>query len=552
MIIPPGQGVSPGLVKTNGPRHNPAMSAPRSFSASTAATGVLALLLAACAAPPVPAPAPTRPPAPVAAPTAQGADLTRYHWLNRLTWGASTSALAQAAGQDTAVLLARQLSKGQATLPVAAQSQVDVMTLSQKPFAPLMIELEQRRRDADALKNDDEKKAAQQAYQQELNRLAREAASRHILRALYSSRQLQEQMTWFWLNHFSVSQGKANIRAMVGDYEDSAIRPHALGRFRDLLGAATLHPAMLRYLDNEQNAVNRINENLARELMELHTLGVDGPYSQKDVQELARVLTGVGINLTNTDTPVGRRELQAYYVRRGVMEFHPGRHDFNPKTLLGQPLQQRGLAELDEALDRLARHPATARFVSRKLAQYWLADNPPPALVERMAQAFIASDGDIAVTLRTLLSSPEFAQGAGLKFKDPMRYVISALRLAYDDRVILNTGPVLNWLNRLGQPLYGRQTPDGWPLDEGAWAGPGQMTVRFEVARNIGSGSAGLFRSEGPSPQEVPAFPQLANALYYQTLQYGLGTSTRTALAQAGSPQDWNTFLLSSPELMRR
>ena len=426
------------------------------------------------------------------------------------------------------------------------------MTLSQKPFAPLMIELEQRRRDADALKNDDEKKAAQQAYQQELNRLAREAASRHILRALYSSRQLQEQMTWFWLNHFSVSQGKANIRAMVGDYEDSAIRPHALGRFRDLLGAATLHPAMLRYLDNEQNAVNRINENLARELMELHTLGVDGPYSQKDVQELARVLTGVGINLTNTDTPVGRRELQAYYVRRGVMEFHPGRHDFTPKTLLGQPLQQRGLAELDEALDRLARHPATARFVSRKLAQYWLADNPSPALVERMAQAFSASDGDIAVTLRTLLSSPEFAQGAGLKFKDPMRYVISALRLAYDDRVILNTGPVLNWLNRLGQPLYGRQTPDGWPLDEGAWAGPGQMTVRFEVARNIGSGSAGLFRSEGPSPQEVPAFPQLANALYYQTLQYGLGSSTRTALAQAGSPQDWNTFLLSSPELMRR
>jgi uncharacterized protein (DUF1800 family) len=533
------------------------MSAPRPFRASTAIGWGLALLLAACAAPPVPAPAPIAAKAPAGlaalpAPAGANTDLARYHWLNRLTWGASSTALAQAAGQTSTSLLDQQLAKGPAALPAAVQSQIAALTLSQQPFPELMFALEQRRRDADALKNDDAKKAAQQAYQQELNRLAREAASRHVLRALYSPRQLQEQMSWFWLNHFSVFQNKANLRAMVGDYEDSAIRPHALGRFRDLLGAAALHPAMLRYLDNEQNAVNRVNENLARELMELHTLGVDGPYSQKDVQELARVLTGAGVNLSPTDTPVGRRELQGYYVRRGVFEFHPGRHDFGPKTLLGQPLQQRGLAELDEALDRLASHPATARFVSRKLAQYWLSDNPPPALVERTAQAFIASGGEIAVTLRTLLGSPEFAQGAGQKFKDPMRYVVSALRLAYDDRVILNTGPVLNWLNRLGQPLYGRQTPDGWPLDEGAWASPGQMTVRFEVARAIGSGSAGLFRSEGPTPQEVPAFPQLSNALYYQALQHNLGSSTRAALAQAGSPQEWNTFLLSSPELMRR
>jgi uncharacterized protein (DUF1800 family) len=543
------------------------MTATRPFISSRASSWGLALLLSACATPPTSttstATAPQGAPTPTAvklspaalatgSTSAQSADHLRYHWLNRLTWGASSSGLAQAAGQDPSALLARQLIPGPATLPAAAQNQISALTLSQKPFPALMIELEQRRRDADALKNDDAKKAAQQAYQQELNRLAREAASRHVLRALYSPDQLQEQMTWFWLNHFSVFQNRANLRAMVGDYEDTAIRPHALGRFRDLLGATALHPAMLRYLDNEQNAVNRVNENLARELMELHTLGVDGPYSQKDVQELARVLTGAGVNLSPTDTPVGRRELQGYYVRRGVFEFHPGRHDFGPKTLLGQPLQQRGLAELDEALDRLARHPATARFVSRKLMQYWLADNPPPALVERTAQAFIASDGDIAVTLRTLLGSPEFAQGAGQKFKDPMRYVVSALRLAYDDRVILNTGPVLNWLNRMGQPLYGRQTPDGWPLNEGAWASPGQMTVRFEVARAIGSGSAGLFRSEGPTPQEVPAFPQLANALYYQALQHNLGSSTRAALAQAGSPQEWATFLLSSPELMRR
>jgi uncharacterized protein (DUF1800 family) len=164
-------------------------------------------------------------------------DLARYHWLNRLTWGASSSALTQAAGQTNTSLLDQQLAKGPATLPAAVQSQIAALTLSQQPFTALMFALEQRRRDADALKNDDAKKAAQQAYQQELNRLAREAASRHVLRALYSQGQLQEQMTWFWLNHFSVFQNKANLRAMVGDYEDTAIRPHALGRFRDLLGA---------------------------------------------------------------------------------------------------------------------------------------------------------------------------------------------------------------------------------------------------------------------------------------------------------------------------
>jgi uncharacterized protein (DUF1800 family) len=183
---------------------------------------------------------------------------------------AAQIALAQAAGKDFNTLLAEQLAPGPAPLPAAAQAQIDALTLSQQGFTPLMFDLEQRRRAADALKNDDEKRAAQQAYQQELTRLAREAASRHLLRALYSPRQVQEQMTWFWLNHFSVFQNKANIRAMVGDYEDTAIRPHALGRFRDLLGAAALHPAMLRYLDNEQNALNRGNENLARELMELH------------------------------------------------------------------------------------------------------------------------------------------------------------------------------------------------------------------------------------------------------------------------------------------
>ncbi|TAM47565.1 MAG: DUF1800 family protein, partial [Burkholderiaceae bacterium] len=214
--------------------------------------------------------------------------------------------------------------------------------------------------------------------------------------------------------------------------------------------------------------------------------------------------------------------------------------------------RSQGLAEFEEALDRLARAPATAHFISRKLAVYWMSDSPPPALVERMVQTFAHSDGDIAATLRTLFTAPEFARAADRKFKDPMRYVVSSVRLAYDGRVILNAGPMINWLARMGEPLYGHQTPDGYPMTEADWASPGQMETRFEVARAIGSGSAGLFRTEGPQPMQRPAFPQLANALSYEAMAQTLGPATRQALAQAASPQEWNTLLLSSPEFMNR
>ena len=215
-------------------------------------------------------------------------------------------------------------------------------------------------------------------------------------------------------------------------------------------------------------------------------------------------------------------------------------------------MRGRGLAELGEAIDRLSRHPATARFICGKLAVYFVSDNPPAALVARMSQTFQRTDGDIAATMRTLLTSAEFTQSLGHKFKDPLHYVVSAIRLAYDDKPILNVAPMLNWLNRMGEPLYGRQTPDGYPLVEAAWASPGQMTTRFEIARAIGSGNAGLFKTDEAQPQERPAFPQLANSLYFQSLQKTLSPATRQALDQAGSQQEWNTFLLSSPEMMHR
>jgi uncharacterized protein (DUF1800 family) len=154
--------------------------------------------------------------------------------------------------------------------------------------------------------------------------------------------------------------------------------------------------------------------------------------------------------------------------------------------------------------------------------------------------------------LASLFASPEFTASLGLKFKDPVHYVVSAVRLAYDDKPILNAGPMINWLNRMAEPLYGRQTPDGYPLTNVAWASPGQMATRFEIAKAIGTGNAGLFRSEGPTVVERAAFPQLSNALFYESLQPKLSQQTREALEMASSPQEWNVFLLASPEFMNR
>ncbi len=480
--------------------------------------------------------------------------------INRVSWGANTSAARTFLQMSRREWLQGQLHPSAAAaadarvgLPAAALAQIDAMTITAKPLADLVVEMEQQRRDADALTDDDAKKAAQQAYQQAMSRLSREATTRVLLRALYSPQQLQEQMSWFWSNHFSVHQYKSNLRVLVGDFEQQALRPRALGKFSDLLIAATTHPAMLRYLDNEQNAAGHLNENHARELMELHTLGVDGGYSQRDVQELARVLTGLGVRLTPTpELPRLRPDQQALYKRQGLTEFNPARHDMGTKTLLGQATQGRGWDEILDTLRRLARHPATGRFISRKLAQYFVGETPPPDLVAAMAKAFERTDGDIGLTLQTLFVASAYEDAAPSKFKDPMRFVVSAVRLAYDERVVLNTAPMLNWLNRLGEAPFNRPTPDGYPLAQADWSGSGQLAVRFEVARAIGGGSSGLFKPDSPEAAELPAFPLLANPLYYSAIEPTLGERTRAALAQASSPQEWNALLLSSPEFMMR
>lgn len=472
--------------------------------------------------------------------------------LNRITWGtnASTSQQLQAMGMDR--FLDQQL-RGRATLlPAQIQSQIDGMTITQRPFDAMILDLEVRREESAKLKGTDD--TLRKEYQQELNRLAREAASRTLLRAVYSPNQMQEQMTWFWMNHFNLSNQKHNLRAMLGDFEEHAIRPYALGNFRDLLRATVMHPAMLRYLDNEHNAVNRSNENYARELMELHTMGVGSGYTQRDVQELARVLTGVGVNLSK-DTPRLRPEFQRAYVRKGLFEFNPQRHDFGDKQMLGKTIHGRGLSEIEEVLSLLSREPATARFISHKLAVYFVSDTPSPALVENMAQQFLHTDGDIPSVLRTMFEAPEFVASLGSKFKDPVHYVVSSVRLAYDGVTLMNTVPMLNWLNTMGQQPNGRQTPDGYSLTESAWASPGQMTTRFDIAKAIASGSAGLFKAENQEtnvrPQDLPR-PSLANSDYVKNWLKSFSVSTQQALKQAGTPQEWNAFFLATPEMMRR
>jgi uncharacterized protein (DUF1800 family) len=471
--------------------------------------------------------------------------------MDRLTWGVTTSDAEHLRTVGTERWLDEQLHPKEQPLPPSVTSQIEAMPdVHRLPF-DVANAFDQQSRAANQLADPEQKKAAQQAFQQAMNDRGRQAAARSILRALYAPDQLRERMVWFWFNHFNVHLYKANIRVMIGDYEDRAIRPFATERFRDLLSATLRHPAMLRYLDNADNAVGHLNENYAREIMELHTMGVGSGYTQTDVEELARILTGVGIDLKNED-PKLKPEQQAQLLREGAFEFNPARHDYGDKVLLGHPIRGRGLAEVDEALDILCRQPATATRIAQKLATYFVSDTPPAALVQRMAQTFQKTDGDIAAVLSAMVHAPEFTASlkSGTKFKDSVQYVLSAVRMAYDDKVILNTNPIQNWLNRLAEGLFNRPTPDGYPLTSATWNGPGQMMVRFEIARQIGSGSSGLFKPDVPNATDQPAFPLIQNALYFGSLRQTLSPTTQAALDQAVSPQDWNTLFLSSPEFM--
>lgn len=323
-----------------------------------------------------------------------------------------------------------------------------------------------------------------------LNLALAEVGSAKLLRAVTSERQLYEQMVDFWENHFSVFSGKGQTRLFIPAYDRDAIRPRALGRFRDLLGAVAKSPAMLFYLDNAQSVADSahrtlrgvrfaplrrgrgLNENYARELMELHTLGVDGGYTQNDVVEVARALTGWTID-----------------PREGVFVFRPAAHDADVKTVLGRTLPAgRGMEDGEDVLDILARHPSTARHVTRKLAIRFVSDSPPPALVDRCAAVFTSRDGDIRETLQCVITSPEFFSRAAYraKVKTPLELVASAFRAT--GAVPDATPRASQQVARLGQPAFGRQTPDGWPDRGEEWMNAGAMVNRVNFGLAVASG----------------------------------------------------------------
>jgi uncharacterized protein (DUF1800 family) len=363
----------------------------------------------------------------------------------------------------------------------------------------------------------------QRMLQQRQQNVVGELSQAKVLRAALSERQLEEVLVDFWFNHFNVFIGKGQVRQYITEYEREAIRPYVLGNFRDMLGATAHHPAMLFYLDNfqsrapasamglapdvkqrlanprltsqqRQQMVDRLmqqrppqgrqqgglNENYARELMELHTLGVDAGYTQQDVVEVARILTGWTID---------RPQQGGGFVFRAQM------HDGGKKVVLGKTFNPGGESEGEKLLDMLASHPATARHIAFKLAQRFIADEPPAALVDRIAKRFLDTKGDLREVTRAVITSPEFFDDKyyAAKTKTPLEFVISAVRATNAN--ITNAQPLIAALRDMGMPLYGAQPPTGYSMTADAWVNTGALLARMNF---------GLQLMNGGVPQRAP------------------------------------------------
>lgn len=424
--------------------------------------------------------------------------------------------------------------------------------------------------------------------------ISNELMQAKLLRETYSERQLEEVMTDFWLNHFNVFIGKGADRYLLTSYERDVIRPRAMGKFEDLLVATAKSPAMLFYLDNwlsvgphsrfalgiperpfrrgyyrrfpppqrrpqrPQNRERRgLNENYGRELMELHTLGVNGGYTQRDVTEVARVLTGWTI-----DQPR----------KGGEFKFEDRMHEPGTKIVLGHKIKEKGEKEGMEVLHILAHHPSTAKFICTKLAQRFVSDDPPPALVNRMAETFLKKDGDIREVLRTMFRSPEFwaADTYRAKVKTPLEFVVSAARATGAD--IHDATPLVRALNGMGMMPYGMQPPTGYSMKADAWVNSSALLARMNFALSLSSGKVKGIEFDlnsllGPQP---PADAQATVATLESTLLAGdVSRQTHdTILKQLQDPQVAQRrlddpartpnaaaitgLLLGSPEFQRR
>ena len=486
-------------------------------------------------------------------------------WLNRFGYGADRASLAATVGQTPQHLL-QQAIHGPVHYPPALAA-----VLAASPAAQPLSVLWQLYGPGGSEKMN--QPARRQPEQSEVVRSQREVDGRELLQAAVADRLLQsansdnpghEVLLNFWLNHFSIHGLKTINQFLAADYVRTLQAALREDSFLALLEASFYHPAMQVYLDNirstapdsrmAERAARRgetlgINENLARELLELHTLGVDGGYRQADVQALARIITGAGI--LNNRLPPARVEA-AGAERRGYFFFDPARHDFGAKRLLGVDYPAgRGSEEIRVALRQLAQHPATGRHLAGKLARRFLSDEPPPALVAAMAAAFQRSGGRISATLQPLLDSPEFARSlqAPGKFKEPLDYLLSAARAACDGQPMANGRFFWRAAQELGQAPLLRSTPDGYGSQEADWLSSAALAKRVRLAQDLASGRLPLAQMpEGGNRRAAVCVPQAAAV----RAAVGPLSATSSAALAGLDGSDEIAALLASPEFMRR
>jgi uncharacterized protein (DUF1800 family) len=356
-----------------------------------------------------------------------------------------------------------------------------------------------------------------------------------LQRAMIADCGFVERLVTFWSNHFCISAAKGELaRIWAGAFEREAIRPHVLGRFGDMLKAVEQHPAMLFFLDNQQslgpdsragqNRKKGLNENLSREIMELHTLGVGGGYTQDDVTSLARIITGW--------TFAGR---PAQLGAPGSFVFNVNAHQPGPQRLLGKSYEDDGVAQGEAALADIARHPSTAKFIATKFTRHFVADDPPPALVARLEGVFRKTDGDLKALATTLLDSDEAWRAPRTKMRSPYEFVVATGRLLA--RIPDDAGPYLGSLNALGQPLWSPAGPNGFPDTNAAWAAPEGLKLRLDVSAQVASKLG-----DNIDPRNLLELVAADAA----------SDDTRRTIDLAESRQQALALLLMSPEFQRR
>ena len=415
-------------------------------------------------------------------------DASITHALNRLAFGPRPGDVARVRDIGLARWIDEQLHPERlANAPLDTRLarfgtlNLDAVTIARDYFLPARQARRARQRSGGAASGSQEMplQTMSAAVRQD-RQIFQELSEAKIVRAVYSERQLEEVLVDFWFNHFNVFARKGQTGIYVGEYEREAIRPHILGKFRALLGATAKNPAMLFYLDNAQSVapsarttpMNRqrprgLNENYARELLELHTLGVDGGYTQQDIVNVARAFTG---------WTIGRPDVAGF-------RFAPNLHDRDAKTVLGHTIKAGGgISDGERVLDILAEHPSTARHIAFKLAQRFVRDTPPQALVDRAAKTFHTTRGDLREVVRIIITSEEFfAPSVRLaKVKTPFEFVVSALRAAEAD--IRNGQAIVRVLADMGMPLYLCQPPTGYDDTADAWISSGALVTRINFA----------------------------------------------------------------------